>query len=143
MVVVYIHPKGFEGRSLLHYACNGGMIELTKVLITDFKLDPLIADDIGNTPLHIVCWGGHEELALKTILIIMYNCPVDFKNKNKWTPLHLVCSVGHCSIAQLLVSEFMANLRACDWDNDTPVSKAALGGYIKIACTYADQRVWM
>ena len=99
------------------------------ILITNFNLDPLSVDDSGNTPLHMTCWGGHEELA--KLFITKYNCPVDFKNKNKETPLHKACSSGHLSVVRMLVSEFEADTSLRNGENDTAVSKAAEGGHVE------------
>jgi ankyrin repeat protein len=124
-------PKvtGYDGRSLLHEACWIGSIKLAEMLIIDYSLDILPADDRGNTPLHLACLGGHEELA--RLLITKYNCPVDVKNKDKETPLHKACLSGHSSIVRMLASEFRADLTQRYHNNDTAVSKAAEGGHVE------------
>ena len=121
------HENGYDGRSLLHYACGKGHTKLAEMLITEFQLDPCLADDSGNTPLHMACWGGHEELA--RLLITKYKCPVDVKNKQNKTLLHKACGDGHVNVMKMLVTEFGASLSECDNENDTPLSKAVLGGH--------------
>jgi ankyrin repeat protein len=64
------------------------------ILINNFGLDPLLIDDNGDTPLHMACWGGHEELA--RLLITKYNCPVNhtISIRHHFTmPVHLVTVV--------------------------------------------------
>ena len=79
-------------------------------LIANFKLDPLSVDNSGNTPLHMACWCGDEELA--RLLVTKYNCPVDVKNKVDWTPLHMACSHGHFDVSKALVKFFVTEDKA-------------------------------
>ena len=102
----------------------GGSIEMVQPIITEFDLD-----DDGNTPLHMACLGGHEELA--RLLITNYDCPVDVKNEDNETPLHKACLSGRCSIVRMLISEFKADATQRDHYNDTAVSKAAEGGHVE------------
>ena len=81
--------KGFEGRTVIHHACNSGNVELVEMLLTKCNLDPLSVDDDGDTPLHIAALAGREEVA--NMLINKYNCPVDCRNNSKQTPLHFAC----------------------------------------------------
>ena len=132
------HVKGYNGRSLLHYACDGdNKSELAETLITKFKLDPLSVDNSGYTPLHIACWCGHEELA--RLLITKYNCSVDTENENKQTPLHIACSYGHLDVSKVLISEYNnimleGDKRFCntlDKDDNTPLDLVIKNGDTK------------
>ena len=107
----------------------GGSIEMVQLMITEFDQDPLLADDSGNTLLHIACWCGHKELA--RLLITKYNYSVNNMNKSKETPLQVACSFGHSSIVGMLISEFKADATQRDDSNDTAISKAARGGHVE------------
>ena len=61
---------------LLHFASNTGLSVLTDIPLTQYHLDPLSADNDGNTPLHHAALGGEEEVA--ELLITKYKCPVDY-----------------------------------------------------------------
>ena len=45
------HVRGYNGYTLLHYACNGGHIVIDK-LVLEYGLNPADKDNDGNTPLH-------------------------------------------------------------------------------------------
>ena len=97
-LIVVLNIEGTDGCSLLHLACQGGHLELVEQLVTDYKLDPLIGDDNGNTPLHYAALDGKTEVA--TLLINKYGSPVNLLNKKGETPLHLACTKGHLTFIQ-------------------------------------------
>ena len=107
------------------------------ILIAKFNMDPLLIDCSGNTPLHMACWGGHEELA--RLLITKYNCPVDMINKIKQMPLHKACSYSHLGVSKMIASEFMlrsdkrinTNCNALDIDGNTPLNLLIKSGNAK------------
>ena len=111
------------------YSVMGSSIEMVQLMVDEFNQDPLSAYDSGDTPLHMACWCGHEELA--RLLITKYNCPVNDKNKKKETPLHKACSSGHSSVVRMLISEFKADATQRNYNNDTAISKAAEGGHVE------------
>lgn len=46
--------RGYQGRSLLHFACGSGNAKLVEVLVERNLLDPIThVDACGFTPLHI------------------------------------------------------------------------------------------
>ena len=67
--------------SLFSYACVEGHTKLAEILMSEFNLGPCLADDNGDTLLHMACRCGHEEVA--RLLISKYNCPIDVKKRSK------------------------------------------------------------
>ena len=120
--------KGYQDRTLLHFACGIGNVNLVNILIHKYGISPMATDAINQTPLHIAASHGQEEVL--SLLITKYNSPVDCRSNYKFSPLHLACYGGHVSVVKTLVLEYKADLNALDKDRDTPFLKAALGGSI-------------
>ena len=96
---------GCEGRTILHYACYEGHIELIEVLIKKYLMDPLSNDDNGNNSLHYAVHSGREKIVRTltnnyTDLHMAMNC----RNKYNESPLDVACNNGHLHhIAKLLM----------------------------------------
>ena len=81
--------KGFNGRSLLHSACQGGSVSLVRTLIQEHNADTNAeSNDQNNTPLHIAASNGKEEVALA--LINEFGCDTSIKGFNGWSLLHIL-----------------------------------------------------
>jgi len=85
--------RGFEGRTLLHQACQEGHLELVGRLVSEFECDPTAVSHTGDTPLHIAAAAGQKEVARE--LITRYKCPIDCRNNKNETPLHYASHNGH------------------------------------------------
>ena len=123
--------KGSDGTTILHQACSAGHVELAEVLLTRYNqsLDPMSADDHGNTPLHHATLNG----SIDTVkLLIKCKCPIDCKNKDKQTPLHYACVKGHLNVVRILVSEDNTSAIACDINGYNPLRTAAICGHANI-----------
>ena len=66
------HLRGFNGRSLLHDACQGGNVTLVQALIREHKADISARDDDNNKPLGIAAVSGILDVAL--CLINEFGC---------------------------------------------------------------------
>ena len=109
--------KGYQARSLLHFASSTRNIGLIETLIQRYRLDPITdLDACGSTPLHIAAICDQQEVV--NLLIIKYNCPVDIRNEGNETPLHLACYKGHLNVVKTLI-ERGADLSARNWQNDS------------------------
>ena len=123
--------KGYQGKSLLHFATGTGNIDLIEALIQGSKLDPITdLDACGFTPLHTAALCG--EMAILNLFITKYSCPVDIKTKGMEIPLHFACHKGHLNIVETLVLKHSANLNLRNWRNAPPLHLAAIGGHKKI-----------
>ena len=123
--------RGYQGRSLLHFACGSGNAKLLEMLVQRKFLDPVNdRDACGLTPLHIAALCSHEEII--DMLIGTFNCPVDCKSRAALTPLHLACIGGHVNIVKLLLLKHNASLKACNVQNDLPLHLAVPFGHTTI-----------
>ena len=125
--------KGYQSRTLLHFACGNGNVKLVTTLIEKYGISSMATDAINQTPLHIAASHGQEEVV--RLLVTNYNLTatvsfttmVDCRSNSKLSPLHLACYCGHVSVVETLLLEYKANLNALDESEDTPFPKVALG----------------
>ena len=123
--------RGYQGRSLLHFACGNGNATFVEVVIQRKWFDPIFdRDACGLTLLHIAALCGHKEVI--NMLISIFNCPIDCKTEAAKTPLHVACVNGHTKIVKLLVLEHSADLNARNLQNDSPFHLAARFGHTNL-----------
>ena len=79
-----VNVRGGNGYSLLHSACHNGHFNLIETLCK--FMSPLIADEDGNTPLHISSIHGYSE-CVDTLL--QHNAPILIRNASGKTPFDL------------------------------------------------------
>lgn len=58
-----IDTRDEDGHTALHWACDGGSIEVARVLIEDGGADHRLQNVDGLTPLHMACACDHEDVA--------------------------------------------------------------------------------
>ena len=123
--------RGYQRRSLLHFACGSGNTKLLDLIVQRNLFDHLIdRDACGFTPLHIAALGNHREII--TLLITKFNFPVNCINEGAETPLHVACVNGHIDIVKLLVLEYKAEFTTCNFQEDSPLQLAAQFGYVDL-----------
>ena len=126
--------RGYQGRSLLHFACGSGNVKLIELVLQRKLVDPVIdRDACGCTPLHIAALCGHNEVI--NMLTFTFNCPVDCKNEGAEIPLHAACINGHINVVELLVLEHNADLNAHNFQSDSPLQLAAVFGHTNVIKT--------
>lgn len=87
-----VETKDNRGRSMLHYAVEGGKLPTIKFLVEQRKAPINQPDGLGWTPLHIACTTGNLEVL--TYLLSLPNVDVNSVTLEKSTALHhLVSSV--------------------------------------------------
>jgi ankyrin repeat protein len=136
--------KGYQGRTLLHFACGIGNIKLVTTLIEKYGISPTATDAVNQIPLHIAASHGQEEVV--HLLITKYNLTVqaivDCRSNYMLSPLHLACYCGHVSVVKTLLLRYKANLNVRDESGSTPFLKVALGGnslLVQLMITYFNQ----
>ena len=85
-----------------------GKMELISMLIKEFGCSPHTKGQLGRTPLHLACAGGHVDVARK--LVTDYGADVNARDNNDNTPLTLAAYFGKVEVVRMLISEFHVNL---------------------------------
>lgn len=100
-----------NGKSVLHFAAEGGLVKCTKTLLR-YKADVNFQDADGNTPLMCAIFKNHPVIVQ---VLLQYGCKVDFIGRCIFggsftfcSPLEAAVHLGHTSIAQMLYSYGMA-----------------------------------
>ena len=122
---------GFNKRSFLHDACQGGCANLAKMLVQDCNADVKVQDLYKNTPLHLAAKYGHEEVVLT--LINAFGCDTNIRGELGRTLLHSACEGGSLNLVQTLIRDNNADVNTQDNRNDTPLHLAAREGKEDIA----------
>ena len=98
--------RGFEGRTLLHYACNKGLLH-----------QPCQGGQ-NDTPLYQAAIGGHTNVVCA--LITEFGCSPQVRGFEGRTLLHQACQEGHLKLVKKIVSEFKIDPMAVSDTGDTP-----------------------
>ncbi|KAF9384717.1 hypothetical protein CPC16_008327 [Podila verticillata] len=87
-----------------------------RTLLETKKVDVLMTDSRGYTPLHMACLRGNLEMAT----MLKAHTPIDIQsNIDGSTPLQLACQSGSLSVVEYLLQEG-ANPELRDWTNESP-----------------------
>ena len=94
--------KGYQGRTLLHFACGVGNVNFVATLTEKYGISPMATDAVNQTPLHIAASHGQEEVV--SLFLTNYNLKVDCRSNGMLSPLYLACYCGHASVVTALQS---------------------------------------
>ena len=94
--------RGENGLTPLHYACQGGRLDIVKYLIEEKNIDSSCQAKDGILPLHIASINGH--LPVVKLLVEDYHCNPGVKDKNGMTPGHWAQRKDHVEISSYLSS---------------------------------------
>ena len=123
--------KDLNGWTLLHYASEGGHMNIVEYLITELLCDPTICDNYGSLPLHIACLHGH--LNLTKHFTTEQNCDPKSQDLNGRTPLHHASEGGHMNIVEYLITELHCDPTIRDIGCHLPLHIACYFGHLNIA----------
>lgn len=98
----------YNGRTLLHYACERGDQTMIKLLINELKADLAINDKVGNTALmYAINTFNTRDVKVGNLLKYLFTLPsirssIDAKNNNGKTAIHFVTDLDKL---KLLIQE--------------------------------------
>ena len=111
--------KNKYGKTVLHYSCHHGWLDMTRRLVEQYHCDPESRDDDGDTPLYEACCKGHVDIV--KYLVSEQGCSTACQNRNSDTPLHMACRWNRANIVQFLLSTGTADPWCKNASNHTPV----------------------
>ena len=123
--------KGIYGKTVLHYSCHHGWLDMTRRLVEQYHCDPESKDNGGDTPLHEACREGNVDIV--RYLGSEQGCSTACQNNNGDTPLHVACNRGHVDIVRYLVSEQGCSTACQNKNGDTPLHVACREGHLAVA----------
>jgi 7,8-dihydropterin-6-yl-methyl-4-(beta-D-ribofuranosyl)aminobenzene 5'-phosphate synthase len=113
----------------IHKVAMDGNLEEAKALIAK---DPSLTDakdEMGRTPLHLACYGGHTELVK---FLLAKGADIEAEFANGATPLFWAIPEGHIDIVKLLIHEG-GDIQARQNDGTSLLHIAAVSGRKEIA----------
>ena len=122
--------KDIYGKTVLHYSCHHGWLDVTRRLVEQYHCDPESRDNGGDTPLHEACHEGNVDIV--RYLGSEQGCSTACQNNNGDTPLHVACNRGHVDIVRYLVSEQGCSTACQNKNGDTPLHMACRRGRVNI-----------
>lgn len=116
----------FGGRTLLHFACGAGCVEVVELLLR-LRVDPNLEDHGGHTPLYRVAneCGSAAGPELVRMLVKAGANVTGGGGVTRATPLHMAARRGFVEVARALMT-CGAPLGAVDAKGDTPLQRAML-----------------
>ena len=119
--------RDWNEKTLLHYSCRHGWLDVTRRLVEQYHCDPESRDEGawsfvdegsdlhvaskdkgGDTPRHVDCDKGGD------------------------TPLHEACHKGHVNIVKYLVSELGCSVACQNESGNTPLHVAFYKGHVDV-----------
>ena len=110
-LLFHFQSSFFIYKTALMMAVEQDSSTLCSLLCSSF-IDPNLADQNGNTALHLVSTSGNAANA--AFLIDDGRTDINARNKRQRTPLHLAALYGHQSIVGLLLSNETCDPNAQD-----------------------------
>ena len=123
---------------LLFQAASRKHTDTLKVLIGDFKCNPLAKDANGKGMLHYFAQFGGST-AIMDELVSMYHLDPMSKDINGNTPLHTAASFGQLAILKHLITTYKVDIDNCNHKNSTSLCLAAQCGQKSIVKLLIDE----
>ncbi|ABK44143.1 Ankyrin repeat-like protein [Magnetococcus marinus MC-1] len=128
---VELDARGSHSSTALHLAVMQGHVEMVKLLLA-VGADATLADEIGNTPLHVAAFKN--ELACAEALLGSGKVDVDARAEHILTALNMAVMQGHVEMVKLLLA-VGADATLADEAGQAPLNVAA--GNNELACAAA------
>ena len=129
-------------KTLLHYSCRHGWLDVTRKLVESYRCDPESGDwRYGITPLHEAFYAGHVDIV--RYLVSERGCRTcQLKGEESSdTLLHEACRHGLVAMVEALTSGSPGAVRL-NYSNDnemTALHEACRGGYVDVVRHLASQ----
>ena len=130
----------WEGKTLLHYSCHHGWLDLTRKLVEQYHCDPECRDKDGDTPLHVACRKGHVDIV--RYLVSEKWCCKPCQNSDGDSPLHMACREGHLVMVKAVTCGQDCKA-ACNCQNnygDTPLREACRKGHVDVVRYFVSEQ---
>ena len=130
-----------EGESPLHLAIASkyGCLSTVNALLHWKECSINIANQTGNTPLHIACSHGHHSIV--RFLVNKKRCRLNTKNSEMNTPLHIACYSKALRIIIILLGRKICNVKVPNKKGETaeriPLNEDG-DCLLHIACQWGD-----
>jgi ankyrin repeat protein len=102
-----------KGWTALHYAAEGGQLEVVKWLI-EMNANVNAAENDGGTALHLAAARGHKTVVME---LLNRQANIDVTDKLQRTALHYAAKGGHKEVGQILVDRGAKVDEADGWLN--------------------------
>ncbi|PAA83693.1 hypothetical protein BOX15_Mlig016864g1 [Macrostomum lignano] len=110
--------------TLLHFACEGGSKEVIQKLITEHHMEVDATNDRSETPLHITCRSGKDDLVT---LLLQHHANVDAIDDKGETPIFHAIAKDSIETCTVLIRNG-ADLNAVNKDGMSVLCKAYYEG---------------
>ena len=131
-------------KTLLHYSCRHGWLDVTRKLVESYRCDPESGDwRHGVTPLHEAFYAGHVDIV--RYLVSERGCRTTYQLKGEEgtdTLLHEACRHGLVAMVEVLTSGPPGTVWL-NYSNDnemTALHEACRGGYVDVVRHLASQQ---
>ena len=124
--------EDWNAKTLLHYSCCYGWLDVTKTLVEQYYCNPGSRDwPDGDTPLHVAVRMGHVDIV--RYLVGKRGCST-VCNKDGDAALHVGCRQGSLLMVKALTSgeDCEAICKLQNKDGDTPLHVACCWGHVDI-----------
>lgn len=117
-----------EDRTALHMAVQDNNEKGVHTLLKFADLDKIIntKDKDSNTPLHIACANGYEEIAIRLLDV---DADVQSRNNDGKTPLHLAAFYGQDDVVDNILEKNASAINDFDTEGNAALHLAALKGH--------------
>ena len=115
----------------LHFACQGGHLEIVKYLIMEQGCDPQCTTKDHETLLHIASQFDHVKII--DYLSHFENFNPNIRNGNEMTPLHVASIHGNMQCIQYLIDELGCDPNIMDAEEQIPLHHACKNGFSMVA----------
>ncbi|XP_067660111.1 putative ankyrin repeat protein RF_0381 [Haliotis asinina] len=112
--------------TILHVACQGGNVEIVKVIITSNAVYINSREKGGSIPVMSAARAGH-----KAVFDILVEAGADLSlvNNNKETILHVACQGGNVEIVKVIITSNAVYINSREKGGSIPVMSAARAGH--------------